>query len=77
MTTQTKPIGFVDIFLSFGGIVSRILLIAFTYFGIIIMVDKLMTVPYGKFTIGVIVFWFILGRIYEYKNTVTSRSECI
>jgi uncharacterized membrane protein (DUF485 family) len=65
MNTQLGPI---DMLLIFGGIVSRILLIAFTYLGIMIIVDKLMTVPYGKFTIGLIVFWFIVGGIYDQSS---------
>jgi hypothetical protein len=65
METQLGPI---DMLLIFGGIVSKILLIAFAYLGIITIVDKLRTVPYGKFTLGIIVFWFVVGGIYEYKK---------
>jgi hypothetical protein len=66
--TQTKQIGFVDIFLIFGGMVSKVLLMLFAVLGMITMVDKLKIVPFGKFTIGLIIFWFILGAIYEYKK---------
>jgi hypothetical protein len=66
--TQTKQIGFVDIFLIFGGMVSKVLLILLVVIGMITMIDRIDTMQYGKLTIGLIVFWFILGGIYEYKK---------
>lgn len=67
-TTQTKQISSVDIFLIFGGLVSKSLIILLAVLGMITFVDKVNVMPYGNFTIGIIIFWFILGGIYEYKK---------
>lgn len=72
---MTKPIGVINSFLLFGSFISKVLLILLVVLGMTTLLDRINTIQYGELTFGLMIFWLIIGAIYEYKKLSTKGDE--